>query len=75
MKDSIRIETIEDMIQFIESHELSTKQVNELLSHLKKKCLFINDHTPQKRGEMLREFLSKPEWGIFIDAPDIGLRK
>jgi hypothetical protein len=49
--------------------------VNELLSHLKKKCIFINDYTPQKRGEMLREFLSKPEWGIFVDAPDIGLRK
>jgi hypothetical protein len=71
----IEINTIEDMIHFIESHELSTKQVNELLSCLNPKCLFINDYTPQKRGEMLREFLSKPEWGIFVDAPDIGLRK
>lgn len=70
-----KITTIEEMIHFIENHELTTNQVNDILSHLKYKCLFIHDYSPMERGKMLREQLSKPEWGLFVDAPDIGLRK
>jgi hypothetical protein len=28
-----------------------------------------------ERGKMIQKHLSKAEWGIFVDAPDIGNRK
>lgn len=73
MKQPILIETIEDMISFIENHNMTTDEVNKLLSNLKPSCLFIYDHSPEERGKILRKHLSKPEWGIFVDCGDLGV--
>jgi hypothetical protein len=69
----IEIKTKEDLIQFIETNELSTKQVNELLAKTKTMGLFIYDHTPQERGRILREAFKSEVPRIFLDLRDIGV--
>jgi hypothetical protein len=69
----IEIKTKEDLIQFIETNELSTKQVNELLAKTKTMGLFIYDHTPQERGRILREVFKLNVPRIFLDLEDIGV--
>jgi hypothetical protein len=70
----IEINTKEDLIQFIESHELTTNQVNELLRAAAIGCLFIHDHNPTERARILRNMFaaSKIERPIFLDIGDIG---
>ena len=71
----IEINTKEDLIQFIESHELTTNQVNDLLAKTKTTGLFIYDHTPHERARILRNMFaaSKIERPIFLDIGDIGI--
>jgi hypothetical protein len=66
------IKTKDDLINFIESHELTTKQVNDLLAKTKTMGLFIYDHTPQERARILRESFESKEMRIFLDVGDIG---
>jgi hypothetical protein len=63
----IEIKTKEDLIQFIESHELTTKQVNDLLAKTKTTGLFIYDHTPHERARLLKVHFESKEPRIFID--------
>jgi hypothetical protein len=63
----IEINTKEDLIQFIESNELTTNQVNELLQTASIHCLFIYDHAPKERARLLREMFKRKELRVFID--------
>ena len=63
----IEINTKEDLIHFIESNELTTNQVNELLRTASIHCLFIYDHTPKERAQLLREMFKRKELRVFID--------
>jgi len=67
MRNSIEINTKEDLIHFIESNELTTNQVNELLRTASIHCLFIYDHTPKERARLLREMFKRKELRVFID--------
>ncbi len=69
----IEINTKEDLIQFIESHELTTNQVNELLRAAAIGCLFIHDHTPKERARILRKVFESKTRPIFLDIQDIGI--
>jgi hypothetical protein len=69
----IELKTKDDLIDFIESHELTTKQVNELLAQTKTMGLFIYDHTPMERAQYLRESFNSFEPRIFLDLKDIGV--
>ena len=71
----IEINTKDDLINFVESHELTTNEVNELLRAAATGCLFIHDHTPTERAQILRKMFarSKTERPIFLDIGDIGI--
>jgi hypothetical protein len=67
------IKTKDDLINFIESHELTTKQVNDLLAKTKTMGLFIYDHTPKERARILRKVFESKTRPIFLDIQDIGI--
>lgn len=62
------INTKDDLINYIESHELTTNQVNDLLAKTKTIGLFIYDHTPHERARLLKEHFESIEPRIFIDV-------
>jgi hypothetical protein len=67
----IEINTKEDLIQFIETHDLTTNQVNELLRAAAIGCLFVYDDTPQERACILRDVFKCNERPIFLGIRDI----
>ena len=68
------INTKEDLIRYIESHELTTNQVNDLLAKTKTSGLFIYDHTPHERARLLKEHFESKYPRIFIDLDSLEVR-
>jgi hypothetical protein len=68
----IQLTTKDDLINFIESHELTTKEVNDILAKTKTRGIFLYDHTPKERARLLRESFESQEMRIFLDVGDIG---
>jgi hypothetical protein len=68
-----QINTKEDLIRYIETHELTTNQVNDLLAKTKTIGLFIYDHTPKERAELLRKHFEYIEPPVFIGV-DISVK-
>lgn len=68
-----QINTKEDLINYIETHELTTKQVNDLLAKTKTTGIFINDYTPQERAQLLRKHFEYIEPPVFIGV-DISVK-
>lgn len=69
----IHINTIDDLINFVESHDLTNKEINEILAKTETRGIFIYDHTPHEYARLLKEYFKADEPRIFIDLENIGV--
>lgn len=74
-KMEYQINTKDDLLNFVESHDLTAGMINEILLKTKIGGIFLKDHSPEENAEFLREFFRNDCYGIFVDPPDLGVVK